>query len=791
VFPNLPNEPVTNGRRAAHVCIATYEILGPSQNGGIGTAYYSLATTLAAANQHVTILYLWAERSDEAEMRHWQSHFRTLGIEFVPLPRSPRTAAVPDCMLTACDAHAWLRKRHFDVVHFPDLHGHGYYCVLAKHQRLDFNRTILCIGTHSPISWIREQNKEAPYSPDELEMGFMERQSVALADVVVSPSQYMLGWMQRRGWLLPVACYVQQNIAPLGSSTLAKAVGSKVPEATELVFFGRLEARKGIGLFCDALDLVEDANLPTFSVSFLGKNGRIAGRDAVSYLRARAQHWRFHHRILSDYTREAAIQYLAENAGRIAIVPSFEDNLPYTVVECLATNIPFLAGRSGGIPELVADSDLEQVTFPLDAAQLADRLARAIRHGVPVARPAISADENRQRWINWHAALAAHNDRTRETKDEVCSAPAQPLVTVCLNYRGERESLPFSLASLRRQSYARLEVLLLDRSHAGAEAELDAVMHDFAKSRRLIRRATLDSGAALSPAAADLRGVYVLFMEASDYLEPDAIALFVKVASYTGANVLTCLLALFKGGQEPSEKTFFGYYPFLSGALISGVFNNRFGARAIFVQKDALLRLGEFPDNHRRDCSDWEFLARAALARCQMEVIPVPLAWYRIGDRSRVQMPAEYLDQVQALTPYEQAMPMPLRGLPQAMFTMGLHYQRIRARLADDPMHMILQRLGAHRKNDESDSGLADEDALLQAVNRMPAQLRKKLALLLDGWLEYSSTRSQLPPPGFRRISRIARHLLRGHYHRYGHGLGSALRDLRKPVGSIKKRGKD
>ena len=69
-------------------------------------------------------------------------------------------------MLTAFDAHAWLRKRQFDVVHFPELHGHGYYCVLAKHQGLDFNHTVLCIGTHSPISWIPEQNKEAPYSPE-------------------------------------------------------------------------------------------------------------------------------------------------------------------------------------------------------------------------------------------------------------------------------------------------------------------------------------------------------------------------------------------------------------------------------------------------------------------------------------------------------------------------------------------------------------------------------------------------------------------------------------------------
>jgi len=784
VFPNLPIEPSGSERHAARVCIATYEILGPSRNGGIGTAYYSLATTLAAANHHVTILYLWAGRSDDIEMQYWENHFRTIGIAFVPLPASMSTAAVPDCMRTACDAYAWLRKRQFDIVHFPELHGHGYYCVLAKHQGLDFAQTILCIGTHSPISWIREQNKEAPYSPEELEMDFMERQCVALADVVVSPSQYMLSWMRSRGWSLPAACYVQQNIAPAESRAIANLARrhGEVQTATELVFFGRLEARKGIVLFCDALELIQGANLPDFSVTFLGKNGRVAGRDAISYIKARSEHWGFPHRILTDYGREAALQFLAED-GRIAIIPSFEDNLPYTVLECLAANVPFLAGSGGGIPELIAHSDLEQVTFPPDAVQLASRLAHAIRNGVPVARPAIDPDENKQRWINWHGALDSHHDDSRQAQESVYSKQEQPLVTVCVNYRGDCELLRQNLGSLRRQSYPRLEVLLSDRSPAGAEAELHRLTHEFeSKGWRLIPGVEPDRNDARTDAAADARGDYILFIEASDYLNPDAVAAFVKVASHTGAEVITCFLALFTGAQEPAEERCLGHYPFLGSAILSGVFHNYFGLRAVFVQRDALLRLGSFPNDSRRDCADWEFLARAALMHCRMEVIPVALAWYRIGDELDPHFLINYLDQVQALTPYAQAMPAALRDLPKATFTMGLHYQRMCERLGDSPIHTILRRLSANRNGGNRISGLADEGALLRAINQMPARSRKKIALMLDGWLEYSSARARLPPPGFQRISHIARQLVRGHYHRYGHGFGSALRDLRKPA---------
>ena len=60
-------------------------------------------------------------------------------------------------------------------------------------------------------------------------------------------------------------------------------------------------------------------------------------------------------------------------------------------------------------------------------------------------------------------------------------------------------------------------------------------------------RAAAAHGAARTYAEA--RGEYILFMEAADYLDPDAVTLFVKVASCTGADVLTCFLALFDGAR--------------------------------------------------------------------------------------------------------------------------------------------------------------------------------------------------------------------------------------------------
>jgi O-antigen biosynthesis protein len=765
-FPNLPIEE-SCGHQSARVCIATYEILGPSQNGGIGTAYFSLATTLASAGHDVTILYLPNERSDRAAIEHWVTHFRTLGIRFVALPAAPRTINVPQCMLTARDVYTWLQKQEFDVIHFPELQGHGYYSVLAKHQRLDFSHTTLCVGTHSPISWIREQNHEAPYSPDELEMDFMERQCVALADVVLSPSQYMLHWMQTRGWTLPAMCYVQQNIALPELQVFARASqrGGK-QRALELVFFGKLEERKGIRLFCDALDLLTSRNLRGFSVTFLGKNATVSGRDALSYIRARAELWTFPWRTLTDRSREAALRFLSEGAGRIAIIPSLEDNLPNTVVECLAGRNPFLASRTGGIPELIADSDVERVTFSPNASELADTLGRALRDGVPVARPAIDPHENKRRWVNWHAGLASRRILDKHAQTEISAKSVTPLVSVCLNYREGVASLLRAVGSLQRQSWPNLEVILSDSSEAGvgAESELDGLRSDFEwRGWQIIRAAQCGPGTTRTTAVVRAHGDYVLFMDSADYVNPDAAATFVEAAGRTSADVLTCFLALFSGIGD--DETLIGHCPFLGAAVLSSVFHNRFGSRCIFIRKDAFSRVGLFLENSRWNCEDWEFLARAALIGLRLEVIPRPLVSCRIPDNSRSHPENEYQDHFHAVRPYAEAMPLLLRDLPDAAFTTKVQYER-QYGLANSRGELPLFR---------------DEELAVLLVKRLAAHGHGRMASLLRAWLDYSSARSNLPESRILRIPPIVRELLRGSYHRFSHGFGSAFRDLRKP----------
>lgn len=63
--------------------------------------------------------------------------------------------------------------------------------------------------------------------------------------------------------------------------------------------------------------------------------------------------------------------------GRLLVVPSRGDSMPYVVIEAAAAGIPMLASKVGGIPEIFG-SDHPNLIPPGDASAMADAIAAAI-----------------------------------------------------------------------------------------------------------------------------------------------------------------------------------------------------------------------------------------------------------------------------------------------------------------------------------------------------------------------------------------------------------------------------
>ncbi|MFO0948419.1 MAG: glycosyltransferase family 4 protein [Planctomycetota bacterium] len=415
LHPPLPIKS-TVGKRGGRVCIVTDEVLGPFRNGGIGTTYCAMAGLLADAGFDVTLLYTRGRQSIQGSIDSWIDDYKSRGIRLIPLPEPSERIDGSLPLHLAYRVYCWLKNERFDIVHFPEYRGVAYYSLLAKRQNTEFSNTLFCIGAHGPTLWSIEANHDFIQRSEEVEYDAIERRCVEWADVLWSPSHYLLQWMRTRHWKFPANVYVQPNLIPR-EIPVDQEFNTSVTK--ELIFFGRLESRKGIELFCDALDRVHgDLAENDIRVTFLGKPTRIGALDAIDYLKERGEFWSFAWNIQSECSHAEAIAYL-RSPGKLAVIPSRLENSPLTVMECIEFRIPFLASAVGGIPELIHPDDQDHVLFLPRIHELERRLLVAIASPVGPVRPALEQTENRKHWLAWHASAKVSSESPRPRSQRI------------------------------------------------------------------------------------------------------------------------------------------------------------------------------------------------------------------------------------------------------------------------------------------------------------------------------------------------------------------------------------
>ncbi len=636
--------------RRQRICLLTLDFVGPIRNGGMGTAFLALAETLAAAGHHVTVCYPSSYTETEPVTR-WRRHYAKCHIDFVSLFLEGEEAEL------SLGAYHWLKTRRFDVIHFHEMRGIGYWITVAKRCGLAFQRTRLVCQLHSPTLWHFAHSAQFLTHSGELETDWMERRSAEGADIVTAPSRYILDEVAEMGWK-PAAQEVMPNLLP------ASFLGRPAPDfahrpVEELVFFGRLEERKGLGLFCEAIARLIRMGRPPARVTFLGKVGHMAGVHALAWLTGMAQSWPMPWSVVNDLDPHQAREYLAA-PGRLAVIASRMENAPYVVLECLAAGLPFLAPDVGGIGELVAAEDQGRLLYPRNPAALAAALARALSEGAAPGRAAIAPEQAARLWLDWHETLAPLPAPPTLT--------GAPLVSVCMAAFNRHEPLAHAIASIEAQDYPNLELILVDDASTDPAAQRfhEALAPRFAARGWTLLRNDANSwqGVTRQRAAEAARGEFLLFMDDDNAAWPDEVSTFVAAARHSGADILTCQMQSFRGaGPPPRHRSArpIGWIPTGPNPALA-VFRNGMGDANMFMRRTAWDRMGGFTLD-RAYFEDWEFLQAAALAGLHLECLPEILYCYRIWEGA--QTAAHDPDFL--YRSYARAMRPALAALPEAL----------------------------------------------------------------------------------------------------------------------------
>lgn len=388
------------------ICIVTSDFAGITHNGGIGTACANLSYMLAESGYDVTVLYTYDTIGD-ANVLEWQDKLASLGItlELLTFKENTDFGASSFHQNMSLRAYQWLNEHDsFDYIHFPDWRGTGYFTALAKHTHIAFANTNIVIQLHSPTIWHRIHNNEKMNSKDLIDTHTLEKETVALADIVISPSQYLVDWCKKREWAFPKDTHVIQNLLS-PNFTLSDNHKQLAPSnIKEIVFFGRLEIRKGILLFCQALAKLDPTLIKGKKITFLGKESLIQKRPSLEILHKKLDALPITWQAKTTLNSDEAIAYL-QGKNRMVVIASLVENSPYVVLESLGFGFPMIATNSGGTAELVHTKDQRNVLFAPTAQNLLKQLTHVLTHGATRAHMSSTQEQVKEAWLNIHQPI--------------------------------------------------------------------------------------------------------------------------------------------------------------------------------------------------------------------------------------------------------------------------------------------------------------------------------------------------------------------------------------------------
>ncbi len=162
---------------------------------------------------------------------------------------------------------------------------------------------------------------------------------------------------------------------PVADKRRVKAELGLNPEDLAILSVGRLYARKGLFTLIESMSrVVKRFKNAKFIISGKGQSNEMAKLvDHAQKLGVKDNI------VFTGYFPDKKLPKLYQAADVFAF-STFYENLPFAVLEALATGLPVVTTKVGGIPEMIEDGRNGFLVEPFNSKQLADRILYLLEH---------------------------------------------------------------------------------------------------------------------------------------------------------------------------------------------------------------------------------------------------------------------------------------------------------------------------------------------------------------------------------------------------------------------------
>jgi glycosyltransferase involved in cell wall biosynthesis len=334
--------------------------------GGIIRHILDLAKGQADRGHHVGIIAdsLTGGERAEAALKEIAPHLK-LGVRRIAIHREPHPA----------DILVWAHFMYLIRRLKPDvLHGHGAKAGAFIRLRPHSKRTIRVYTPHGgSLHYPLETLKGAFYSR-------LERVLMNSTELFLFESAFARDTYQRTiGTPTGLVRCVFNGVTADEFDPIVKA-----DDATDLVYVGEFRHIKGADLLIDAVTrLRADGKQVTLTLAGDGEEIEALKAQVQRHGLSGAARFIGHVKARHGFSR-----------GKLLVVPSRADSMPYVVIEAAAAGIPMIAANVGGIPEIFgthtealfapssADATAEAIESALDDPAAADARAKSLRERI-------------------------------------------------------------------------------------------------------------------------------------------------------------------------------------------------------------------------------------------------------------------------------------------------------------------------------------------------------------------------------------------------------------------------
>lgn len=362
--------------------------MAPFWGAGIGTYVSSMARAWAGAGHEVHILGVNdAETASKGPRLFPGIRFH----EVDPLSETDdrllwrsevakRSQQVRRALIRLHAAH------RFDYIEFPEYFAEGALSIRGARALGELAGATLGVRLHSPDRLCRALNADPILGFNRLLTDRLEMESIATADVVISPTASLLDWCRDeiRAHGIPLrghACVVPY---PFDAAEFAEPAGAWADPASgraghrvpEILYFGRLERRKGVDILIDAFDALLSRGIDC-TLRLVGSDtktgpGNASMREHLVLRLSAAARDRVTFEDRRPRTELVSTILGARASGGFCCFPSRWENFPNVLLEAMAIGAPVVCSDAGGMAEIVQHGHSGLLVKSCDADALAD-----------------------------------------------------------------------------------------------------------------------------------------------------------------------------------------------------------------------------------------------------------------------------------------------------------------------------------------------------------------------------------------------------------------------------------